>query len=273
MAHRGRLSVLAHTLGQPYEAILREFEGERTIEAVVADPEGGSGDVKYHLGAEGRPQDGVRRDHRHALRQPEPPRGGRPGRRGPHPRRADRPLDARRRPRPRRRAADPDPRRRLVRRPGGRRRDAQPRGPRRLLDRRHAPPDREQPGRLHDRPRRGPLDPLLERPGQGLRHPDHPRQRRRPRGGDLGDPARARVPAPLRPRRRRRPRRLPPLRPQRAGRARLHPAADGAEDRGAPDRPRAVRRAPRRGGGDRPGGGRRRSRRASRRCSRRRTSG
>jgi 2-oxoglutarate dehydrogenase E1 component len=53
MAHRGRLSVLAHTIGQPYESILREFEGERTIEAVVADPEGGSGDVKYHLGADG----------------------------------------------------------------------------------------------------------------------------------------------------------------------------------------------------------------------------
>src|SRR6266849_3766980 len=53
MAHRGRLNVLAHTIGQPYESILREFEGERTIEAVVADPEGGSGDVKYHLGAEG----------------------------------------------------------------------------------------------------------------------------------------------------------------------------------------------------------------------------
>jgi 2-oxoglutarate dehydrogenase E1 component len=53
MAHRGRLSVLAHTLGQPYEAILREFEGERSIEAVVSTPEGGSGDVKYHLGAEG----------------------------------------------------------------------------------------------------------------------------------------------------------------------------------------------------------------------------
>jgi 2-oxoglutarate dehydrogenase E1 component len=53
MAHRGRLNVLAHTIGQPYETILREFEGERTIEAVVADPEGGSGDVKYHLGAEG----------------------------------------------------------------------------------------------------------------------------------------------------------------------------------------------------------------------------
>jgi 2-oxoglutarate dehydrogenase E1 component len=53
MAHRGRLSVLAHTIGQPYEEILREFEGERTLEAVVGDPEGGTGDVKYHLGAEG----------------------------------------------------------------------------------------------------------------------------------------------------------------------------------------------------------------------------
>jgi 2-oxoglutarate dehydrogenase E1 component len=53
MAHRGRLSVLAHTLGQPYEAILREFEGERAPDAVVGSPEGGSGDVKYHLGAEG----------------------------------------------------------------------------------------------------------------------------------------------------------------------------------------------------------------------------
>jgi 2-oxoglutarate dehydrogenase E1 component len=53
MAHRGRLNVLAHVLGQPYESILREFEGERTLEAIVADPEGGTGDVKYHLGAEG----------------------------------------------------------------------------------------------------------------------------------------------------------------------------------------------------------------------------
>src|SRR6266480_478695 len=53
MAHRGRLNVLAHVLGRPYESILREFEGERTLEAVVSDPEGGTGDVKYHLGAEG----------------------------------------------------------------------------------------------------------------------------------------------------------------------------------------------------------------------------
>src|SRR5579884_1446033 len=53
MAHRGRLNVLAHTIGTPYEQILREFEGERTIEAVAADPEGGTGDVKYHLAAHG----------------------------------------------------------------------------------------------------------------------------------------------------------------------------------------------------------------------------
>jgi 2-oxoglutarate dehydrogenase E1 component len=53
MAHRGRLNVLAHTIGMPYEQILREFEGERTLEAVTADPEGGTGDVKYHLGAHG----------------------------------------------------------------------------------------------------------------------------------------------------------------------------------------------------------------------------
>src|SRR5437762_13909368 len=53
MAHRGRLNVLAHVLGLPYETILREFESERTLEAETAMPEGGSGDVKYHLGAEG----------------------------------------------------------------------------------------------------------------------------------------------------------------------------------------------------------------------------
>src|SRR5690348_11372441 len=36
MAHRGRLNVLAHVVGRPYETILREVEGERTIEAVVS---------------------------------------------------------------------------------------------------------------------------------------------------------------------------------------------------------------------------------------------
>jgi 2-oxoglutarate dehydrogenase E1 component len=53
MAHRGRLNVLSHVVGRPYDAILREFEGERSLEAVTADPEGGTGDVKYHLGMRG----------------------------------------------------------------------------------------------------------------------------------------------------------------------------------------------------------------------------
>jgi 2-oxoglutarate dehydrogenase E1 component len=54
MAHRGRLNVLAHVIGRPYDTILREFEGERTLEALKEQPAGQSGDVKYHLGAEGR---------------------------------------------------------------------------------------------------------------------------------------------------------------------------------------------------------------------------
>src|SRR5215211_6934402 len=53
MAHRGRLNVLAHTVGRPYAAILAEFEGEQTIAVETAAPEGGTGDVKYHYGASG----------------------------------------------------------------------------------------------------------------------------------------------------------------------------------------------------------------------------
>ena len=56
MAHRGRLNVLAHTLGRPYEDILREFEGERELEAVSPEHPEEMGDVKYHLGAEGMRQ-------------------------------------------------------------------------------------------------------------------------------------------------------------------------------------------------------------------------
>ena len=51
IAHRGRLNVLTHVVGRSYTSILREFEGERSIDALIADPEGGTGDVKYHLSA------------------------------------------------------------------------------------------------------------------------------------------------------------------------------------------------------------------------------
>ena len=49
MAHRGRLNMLANIVGKKYSQIFREFEGNidpRTVQ--------GSGDVKYHLGAEGQ---------------------------------------------------------------------------------------------------------------------------------------------------------------------------------------------------------------------------
>src|SRR5206468_10457360 len=53
MAHRGRLNVLAHNLGRPYATIFAEFEGASTLEAVTTIPQGGTGDVKYHHGAQG----------------------------------------------------------------------------------------------------------------------------------------------------------------------------------------------------------------------------
>ncbi|MDQ3587315.1 MAG: multifunctional oxoglutarate decarboxylase/oxoglutarate dehydrogenase thiamine pyrophosphate-binding subunit/dihydrolipoyllysine-residue succinyltransferase subunit [Actinomycetota bacterium] len=53
MAHRGRLNVQAHTVGLPYARILAEFEGEQRLEADTQQPEGGTGDVKYHYGASG----------------------------------------------------------------------------------------------------------------------------------------------------------------------------------------------------------------------------
>ena len=53
MAHRGRLNVLAHTVGRPYETIFAEFEGGHQAESGHPTPEGGTGDVKYHHGAEG----------------------------------------------------------------------------------------------------------------------------------------------------------------------------------------------------------------------------
>jgi multifunctional 2-oxoglutarate metabolism enzyme len=48
MPHRGRLNVLANIVGKPYAKIFNEFEGN--IDPGTAQ---GSGDVKYHLGAEG----------------------------------------------------------------------------------------------------------------------------------------------------------------------------------------------------------------------------
>ncbi len=53
MAHRGRLNVLVHILGIGYRALLREFEEAPRTEGPLARQTSGTGDVKYHLGAEG----------------------------------------------------------------------------------------------------------------------------------------------------------------------------------------------------------------------------
>ena len=48
MAHRGRLNILANTIGKPLARIFSEFEGNIDPKTIQ-----GSGDVKYHLGAHG----------------------------------------------------------------------------------------------------------------------------------------------------------------------------------------------------------------------------
>ena len=65
MAHRGRLNVLAHIVNMPYQLILEEFEGGAGDPG--ADPEGGTGDVKYHLGATGRYRTAAGKDVRVRL--------------------------------------------------------------------------------------------------------------------------------------------------------------------------------------------------------------
>ncbi|UCZ54909.1 2-oxoglutarate dehydrogenase E1 component [Bacillus shivajii] len=57
MAHRGRLNVLAHVLGKPYEIIFSEFHDAPNKDLVPSEGSTGinygwTGDVKYHLGAD-----------------------------------------------------------------------------------------------------------------------------------------------------------------------------------------------------------------------------
>jgi 2-oxoglutarate dehydrogenase E1 component len=47
------LNVLAHLVGVPYEEILRGFEGKAVTPTALSVPRQGTGDVKYHHGAEG----------------------------------------------------------------------------------------------------------------------------------------------------------------------------------------------------------------------------
>ena len=78
MAHRGRLNVLAHTVGRPYAAILAEFEGEQTLAVDTAAPEGGT-TTSSTTTAPAAPtrQVGAQRQWSR-LPQPEPPRAVNP---------------------------------------------------------------------------------------------------------------------------------------------------------------------------------------------------
>ena len=243
MAHRGRLNVLAHTVGRSYQAILAEFEGESNLEVDTAMPEGGTGDVKYHHGASGTRKTSTGKGVRVTL--------------SPNPSHLE--------------FVDP-----VVE--GRARADQSSRDSRELE---HDPTivlpvllhgDAAFPGQgvvaetlnlqglagyttggtLHiitnnqlgftTDPEREPLHALRLGPREGLRHPDHPRERRRRGGVHRGRPPRARVPREVRPRRADRPDRLPPLRPQRAGRAGVHAAGDVRGDQEAPAGAQAVRR-------------------------------
>ncbi|SDX48582.1 2-oxoglutarate dehydrogenase E1 component [Salimicrobium album] len=70
MAHRGRLNVLAHVLGKPYEKIFSEFNHSPEKELMPSEGSQGinygwTGDVKYHFGAKREVKNG---DDSHATR-------------------------------------------------------------------------------------------------------------------------------------------------------------------------------------------------------------
>ena len=207
MAHRGRLNVLTNIMGKSPDQIFTEFDGPKDASAYM-----GRGDVKYHMGFSSDYETlSGRNIHLSLAFNPSHLECGEPGRRGPRARQAG--SLARRGGRPR--AAGAHPRRRGVHRPGRRRRDAEPEPTARLRHRRHDPHRHQQPGRLHHRSRRQPLEHLLHGHRADAGHPHLPRERGR--SGDLHPrhPPGHRVPGGLPQRRGHRPRLLPPLGPQR----------------------------------------------------------
>ncbi len=249
MAHRGRLNVLANIVGKSYGQIFREFEGNldpRTVQ--------GSGDVKYHLGAEGtftaadgrttkvsltsNPShleavnpvlEGIVRAKQDIIDKGEAGFTVMPvllhgdaafAGQGVV---AEMPAD----------------------------------GPAaRLPHRRHLPRRHQQPGRLHHRPRAVPVERLLHRRGPHRAGADLPRQRRRPGGLRPGRPARAGVPPDVQEGRRHRPGLLPPARSQRGRRPVDDPAADVRRHRRQAFGAQGLHRAARRPRGHHPRGGR-----------------
>src|SRR5229473_3372447 len=148
-------------------------------------------------------------------------------------------------------------RRRRIRGAGRRDGDAEPVRHARLRHRRHGASHRQQPDRLHHfRSARHALDHLLHRRGENGRGTDLPRQRRRSGGGAVRHAAGARFPPEVPQGRGDRHRLLPQARPQRAGRAVHHAAADVQEDHAASGHAQALRRQAARAGRDRARGAR-----------------
>ena len=256
MAHRGRLNVLVHTVGLSYESVLREFEGERTIDAVVTNDEGGTGDVKYHLSATGTRA--TESGEVTITLAPNPS----------HLEAVDPVVEGWTR------AEQTD------RSYGGGIHDPSVALP--ILI--HGDASFAGQGVVAETLNLSSLDGyttggtfhLISNNQVGFTtNPNEGRSTRYssdlakgfdipiihvnandPGGRDRCGPACARVPAGVRARHRRRPRRLQALRAQRAGRGRVHPAADGRADRCAADGRPAVRGAARRGGRPDRGGGR-----------------
>jgi 2-oxoglutarate dehydrogenase E1 component len=163
MAHRGRLNVLAHTVGRPYETIFAEFEGGRQI------PPWSRGCVQDHH---------RKGDHGQSVPQPEPPRVRRPCSRWPGSSQADTAAWPGRPSRSNSCTAGCHTRGCRFCRPGRRSGDAEPGSPRGLPDRRNSPPDHQQSGGVHHRHGGRPVNPLCVRPSQRVRYPDRACERR-----------------------------------------------------------------------------------------------
>ena len=184
MAHRGRLNVLVNILGKRYRDLFSEFEG-----AVDETDIQGSGDVKYHLGFEGKHTSLEATSSTSSWRPTLTPRSGGSGRRR-HGRAYMDQSDTGNYPvLPVLLHGDA-----AFAGQGVVSRDAQPVADQGLQGRWHDPSDHQQPTRLHDRPPPVALVGVLDRRRQGGAGPDLPRERRRPGSLRAGGQAGLRLP-------------------------------------------------------------------------------
>jgi len=201
MAHRGRLSTIAHVVNRPYEELLAEFESAATREASpnTSDDEDATGDVKYHHGAHGEyytpvgtkvtvelasnpshleAVDGVVEGMTRALQTDH----------------QGQPADRSTRKSPRRSSSTAMPRRRAR----DRRRGAQPAGARGYVTGGTIHIISNNPGRLHDGSGEARSTRYASDFGEGLRSADRARQRRRRRRVDRGRASGNRLPPQVR---------------------------------------------------------------------------